>query len=251
MALPGNSERKSKVEIRALRMNYFLLFCLPLLTPALYTSSTIINIFRNNHRLSAISKSTTVSQIKSILQNRDKDLKDPIFDKQVVEWIDYKSLLYSNQGNIAITNPLLYGNYNVSYVTTSSATSVQKNEGNPAGGRYRGKIGQSIFKINEIYQNIIKSTDGINSYAINVVKGKLFSLIPFCVISFGYISILTDKERDDIFLKYKNKLTISAVRVLFTPPLLCFGSIPITDTDPSLHRDRNPIFHLESGRNHP
>ena len=50
----------------------------------------------------------------------------------------------------------LFGNYDVTYVSTLKAA---KQEGNPAGGNFRGSIGRFIYENNGLYQNIFREDD--------------------------------------------------------------------------------------------
>lgn len=40
-----------------------------------------------------------------------------------------------------LSDPKIFGNYNVAYVSTGSSQ-----KGNPAGGRFRGRLGRALFR---------------------------------------------------------------------------------------------------------
>lgn len=48
-----------------------------------------------------------------------------------------------------LDNPLLWGNYDVAYVSSGKSQ-----RGNPAGGRFRGKLGKALFQTNILEQNL-------------------------------------------------------------------------------------------------
>ena len=65
-------------------------------------------------------------------------------------WIFNKADHYANHSTtIALNDPNLYGNYDVAFVGTSRA---QAQEGNPAGGRFRGKLGRLLYQTTGVYQ---------------------------------------------------------------------------------------------------
>jgi len=167
-----------------------------------------------------------VERVVQILRDINKkssdstDTKPSGFDSQMIAWINTQSEEYQRSSKEAKTDINLLGNYVVSYVGTGKD---QRNEGNPAGGRYRGVIGRLFFETQNLYQNLLKGDDG-ETIVVNIVKGRLFKLIPFCVILFGIIRFLSDTERENIMSKYGNKLSSSTVFASFRPPVLCFGS---------------------------
>ena len=162
----------------------------------------------------------TVVQILSDINKKSSDAIKPAgFDSQMIAWIDAQSEEYQLSKE-AKNDINLLGNYDVSYVGTGKD---QRNEGNPAGGRYRGFIGRLFFETQNLYQNLLKGDDG-ETVVVNIVKGRLFKLIPFCVILFGVVRFLSTPERESVMSKYGTKLSSSTVFASFRPPVLCFGS---------------------------
>ncbi|KXZ55844.1 hypothetical protein GPECTOR_2g1395 [Gonium pectorale] len=96
-----------------------------------------------------------------------------------------------------LENPLLWGNYNVAY--TSVGRSGQ--QGEPAGGRFRGRIGRALFRTAGLFQSVLKP-----DLATNKVEFKLFGCLP------GYVGlrgrVMPVGEQGD------------TVQVLFEPPVL-------------------------------
>lgn len=160
-----------------------------------------------------------VQILKDINKNSNDAIKPPGFDSQMTAWIKAQSIEYQ-RSQVAKADANLMGNYDVAYVGTGKD---QRNEGNPAGGRYRGTIGRLFFETQNLFQNLLKGDDG-EIVVVNVVKGRLFKLIPFCVILFGLVRFLSIVERENVMTKYGNKLSSSAVFASFRPPVLCFGS---------------------------
>ena len=67
----------------------------------------------------------------------------------------------------ALDDENLFGNYDVAFVSTISA---KKQEGNPAGGNFRGSFGRFIYQNEGIYQHILKEND--IDYDSGIIKTK-------------------------------------------------------------------------------
>ncbi|PNH04276.1 putative plastid-lipid-associated protein 8, chloroplastic, partial [Tetrabaena socialis] len=100
-----------------------------------------------------------------------------------------------------IENPLLWGNYNVAY------TSVGKSQenGQPAGGRFRGRIGRTLFRTAGLFQSVLQP-----DIATNKVEFRLFGCIP------GYVGL-----RGKVVPQGEGGDTVA---VLFEPPVLCVAN---------------------------
>ncbi|GLC43911.1 hypothetical protein PLESTB_000922200 [Pleodorina starrii] len=96
-----------------------------------------------------------------------------------------------------LDNPLLWGNYNVAY--TSVGRSQERGE--PAGGRFRGRIGRALFRTAGLFQSVLQP-----DIATNKVEFRLFGFLPGHVGLRG--RVLPQGERGD------------TVQVLFEPPVL-------------------------------
>ena len=75
----------------------------------------------------------------------------------------------------ALTNPLIFGDYDVSYVSTGG-----KQIGNPAGGRFRGGLGAALFRTVGLEQNLYQP-----DVVVNRVAFLVFGLIPGEVVLRG------------------------------------------------------------------
>ena len=63
----------------------------------------------------------------------------------------------------------IYGNYDVTYVSTLKAA---KQEGNPAGGNFRGTFGRLIYENEGLYQHILRENDLEKEKVMEKGKGK-------------------------------------------------------------------------------
>ena len=164
------------------------------------------------------------SLIQDITRDTDKGSSAAVAVKaqfqQVFEQLTTK---YSNYRENSLEDPDLYGNYEVSFVDTSSS---QEQEGNPAGGGYRGNIGKFFFKTVGLYQHLYESKDTTTQkpIVVNYVDALLFGFIYFGVILRGTIDVLDGKEKTALMDKYGQTLSKGTVKAAFDPPLICIGS---------------------------
>ena len=75
----------------------------------------------------------------------------------------------------ALNNPLIFGDYDVSYVSTGG-----RQIGNPAGGRFRGGLGSALFRTTGLEQNLYEP-----DVVVNRVAFLVFGLIPGEVVLQG------------------------------------------------------------------
>ena len=75
----------------------------------------------------------------------------------------------------ALNNPLIFGDYDVSYVSTGG-----RQIGNPAGGRFRGGLGSALFRTVGLEQNLYEP-----DVVVNRVAFLVFGLIPGEVVLQG------------------------------------------------------------------
>jgi hypothetical protein len=146
-------------------------------------------------------------------------------------WIFNKADHYANHSTtIALNDPNLFGNYDVAFVGTSRA---QAQEGNPAGGRFRGKLGRMLYQTTGVYQNILKEDDMYRqqspatasssqgrTLAVNYIRGKLFSRFPLSVILRGVVTPITSQERVTITLVLLSHLSYPILLISLPPSLV-------------------------------
>lgn len=107
-------------------------------------------------------------------------------------------------------NPLLWGNYEVRYTSVARASAAQQ-RGEPAGGRFRSKLGRLLFQTTGVFQSVLQLDPPV---ATNKVAFKLFGLIPGYVGLRGAVEPLADdpaRRRD-------------TAKVFFDRPVLSFGA---------------------------
>lgn len=172
--------------------------------------------------LHAILVSDSVDKVISIIESENLNLRRPnaTIESEIDSWINWNSFLYQFSSQ-AKDDPLLIGNYNVSY--TSIGNRQKNNGGEPAGGGYRSAFGGLFFEVKDLFQNILREADG-QLRAVNMVHGRLLGLIPFYVVLYGVARLLTQEHRDNLLRKFGSAMSPSAVQAKFEPPLLCFGN---------------------------
>jgi len=116
----------------------------------------------------------------------------------------------------------LFGNYEVCFVSSGG-----NQKGNPAGGRFRGRLGRAIYQNEGLYQHIVKSSTGSTPVVINYIRGKLLSLIPLAVILRGRAIPLGEEETELLNKRVpQGAPSLSrggVVRAEFGPPVLSIG----------------------------
>lgn len=135
-----------------------------------------ISIRRNIsvRNVAGTSETYTVDQILDLVSVTDKGASASTeLQKKVSSWMEMKSNEYSEslsslnkQAGEESASPVtvlddenLYGNYDVTFVTTLKAS---KQQGNPAGGNFRGSLGRFIYDNEGLYQHILREED-VNS----------------------------------------------------------------------------------------
>lgn len=126
-----------------------------------------------------------------------------------------------------LTNELIYGNYEVSYVGVGKS---QRNEGNPAGGRFRGRLGRFLYRNDGLYQHVLKpSSPSGNIGVVNYIRGRIFGLLPLSIVLYGraaplskeFVDALNQNITEDAPLKLSSDGVIQA---FFDPPLLSLAN---------------------------
>jgi hypothetical protein len=145
--------------------------------------------------------SYTVEQVLDSLSQTDKGASAPKqLQRKVNAWMELKSEEYkqslsalniqlgrvvdnsavNNTSTSSLTSLLeppvtvlddenIYGNYDVTYVSTLKAA---KQEGNPAGGNFRGAFGRFIYENEGLYQHILREDDLEKDKMMEKEKGK-------------------------------------------------------------------------------
>ncbi len=192
--------------------------CLMRSNPLMIKNQKIPRKYSYSHMI--IQPNESVDNLVNLLEQKNQEQveNDAEFDNSVISWIQNKAGEYQLTKKVK-NDENFFGNYNVTFIGIDP---VKPNQGNPVGGIFRGKIGKIFFKIQYIFQNIIKTEDnGVK--VVNIVQGRFLSILPFCVILIGAARFLLDCEREEITKKYGRIFSDSSVEIQFKPPLLCFG----------------------------
>jgi len=110
-----------------------------------------------------------------------------------------------------LDNPLIWGNYEVSYVSSGAG---QQSRGQPAGGRFQSSIGRAIFRTRGIFQSVLEP---------DIVTNK---------VEFALLGIL----RGAVGLRGRLEPEGSSgdtVKVFFEPPCINFGGLHLSFGPPS------------------
>jgi hypothetical protein len=122
------------------------------------------------------SETYSVDQILDLVSVTDKGAGASMeLQEKVTSWMEMKSNEYSESLSsrnkqatdkdknatpyTVLDDEKLYGNYDVTFVSTLKAS---KQQGNPAGGNFRGSFGRFIYENEGLYQHILKEED-VNS----------------------------------------------------------------------------------------
>ncbi|KAF8069498.1 PAP8 [Scenedesmus sp. PABB004] len=115
-----------------------------------------------------------------------------------------------------LDSPLLWGNYNVAYTSTSRAPAER---GQPAGGRFRGALGRALFRTTGVFQSVLAP-----DVAVNKVGFRLFGLLPGSVGLRGRLVPVAAGEAHGPGGVAGDGDT---VRVFFEPPVLQLGGLHV------------------------
>ena len=179
----------------------------------------------------AVLAEITPQDVLTLVSNTDRGATaSRALQDAVNMWIFDQADAYRNRTTTsALDDPLLFGNYDVAFVATSRA---QAQEGNPAGGRFRGRLGRLLYRNEGLYQNILRDTEG-RTLAVNYIRGRLFSRVPLSVILRGVVAPLAPVDRAALTTKYGTPLSAGTVRADFEPPLVTLGGIGLRVGPPS------------------
>jgi hypothetical protein len=106
------------------------------------------------------------------------------------------------QGRRPLEDPMVFGNYNVSYVSMGS-----RQYGQPAGGRFRTGLGKLLFRTTGLYQSVIQP-----NVVTNKIEFKVFGFIPCSVGLRGTLRSIPEKKGGED--------CADTAKVFFEPPVL-------------------------------
>ncbi|GLI58830.1 hypothetical protein VaNZ11_000594 [Volvox africanus] len=184
-------------------------------TGGIINESVASNAFKNSESNTAISLGGPepaahhldearhiVDEVLEAIKETDSGLQISPEARARVDSLLYRlEALGTTQQPRPLDNPLLWGNYNVAY--TSVGRSQERGE--PAGGRFRGRIGRALFRTAGLFQSVLKP-----DIATNKVEFRLFGFLP------GYVGlrgrVQPQGEHGD------------TVQVIFEPPVLSIAN---------------------------
>jgi len=130
-----------------------------------------------NDGLSAKNPDDVVFAVLKLIQDTDNGMNMTDRDRKIVDYL-IEALQVFGRNNPPLDDPRLFGDYDVAYVSSGPSQ-----EGNPAGGRFRGALGRLLFHTTALEQNLI-APDGI----VNKLVFRVFGLIPGMVTLTGTIA---------------------------------------------------------------
>lgn len=157
--------------------------------------------------ISSASSTDLVSALLSIVGTTSDGSKDASLTAAqtdaVVEILNRLEEIGASAELRPLGDPLIYGNYNVSYTLMGN-----RQYGQPAGGRFRTGLGALLFKTRGLYQSVLRPDVVVNKVALDI-----FRLLPSYV---GLRGKLVEVPEED---GSKNGDT---VKVFFEQPVLGF-----------------------------
>jgi hypothetical protein len=138
-------------------------------------------------------------------------------NKLIKEWIEVKTNEYqdNNPGLLSLEDANILGNYEVAYVGVGNAQ-----DGNPAGGGFRGNNARKLFLTDGIYQHILNEPVTNQIMVINYITGILFGVFRLSVVLEGVAQKLVESERLKIKERYGNVMSLGSVQANFKSPLI-------------------------------
>lgn len=121
----------------------------------------------------------------------------------VVEILDRLEEIGSSAEPRPLSDPRIYGNYNVSYTLMGN-----RQYGQPAGGRFRTGLGALLFKTRGLYQSVLEPDVVVNKVVLDILR-----ILPAYV---GLRGKLVQVPEED------GTMAGDTVKVFFDPPVLGF-----------------------------
>ena len=142
------------------------------------------------------------------------------------------------QRPVALENPLIFGDYDVSYVSTG-----KKQIGNPAGGRFRGGLGAALFRTQGLEQNLYEPNVVVNRVAflvLGLIPGEVVlngTFVPLTAELVDENAAVVDEETKNRRAGDASRVTANelsgkgvddgmTVRAFFDPPEITLGGLP-------------------------
>ena len=159
-------------------------------------------------RGSAVRSADTASRVEELtrlIENTDSGASVSAAKRGEIDTIIESLIETGNAQSDALDDEAIFGNYAVSYTSPGA-----DQNGAPAGGRFRGRLGRLLFRTNGLYQLIAKP-----DVCCNLVRFKLFGLLPGCVSLKGSFSKIKEQTVEVLFKQ--PTLTLCGLTLGFGP----------------------------------
>lgn len=144
-----------------------------------------------------------VDALLALIADSERQGGDTISEERRKEADDVITQLSSiGQGSRPLDNDLIFGNYNVAYVSQGN-----KQDGQPAGGRFRTGLGRFLFRTTRLCQSVVRP-----DVVTNKVELQLFGFLPCAVGLRGTLTSIPEAEG--------GVDNADTVKVFFEPPVL-------------------------------
>ena len=157
--------------------------------------------------ISSASSTDLVSSLLSIVGTTSDGSKDASLTAAqtdaVVDILNRLEEIGASAEPRPLADPLIFGNYNVSYTLMGN-----RQYGQPAGGRFRTGLGALLFKTRGLYQSVLRPDVVVNKVALDV-----FRILPSYV---GLRGRLVEVPEED------GSMAGDTAKVFFEPPVLGF-----------------------------
>ena len=138
----------------------------------------------NDNRNDALDSTMIVQKLLDIVGTEGRDKSNMTDDSKAQAEALIGELEQMGANSRPLENELVFGNYNVAYVSQGS-----KQAGQPAGGRFRTGFGRLLFQTLGLYQSILKP-----NIAVNKVNLKILGFIPCSVGLRGTFMSIPEKQ---------------------------------------------------------
>uniref|UniRef100_A0A7S1TG77 Plastid lipid-associated protein/fibrillin conserved domain-containing protein n=1 Tax=Compsopogon caeruleus TaxID=31354 RepID=A0A7S1TG77_9RHOD len=118
-----------------------------------------------------------VDRLLNLIEDTDSGAVVSKEERSMIDGIIFQ-LEDERAGEDLLSDPLLFGNFKVAYV------SARQNYA-PAGGRFRSRFGKLVFRTKGLFQHVLSP-----DRAVNMVRFALFGLIGGCVVLTGRLKKL-------------------------------------------------------------
>jgi len=171
----------------------------------------------NGNRIAQNCQAEMVDMLLAAVEGTDRGILATTERKERIACL-ISQLESAGQGRDFFADGTLYGKYEVVYVGAPSSRIA-----NPAGGRWRGRVGRFFLPTRGIYQHLLCGSDG--PLAVNYVELSFLGLFTVMVVLRGPTTKLEPEERSQVANDRNTPggLSCNSVRASFDPPKIALG----------------------------